>query len=65
MDNDKQKLTFVRRVDTDPYIDDQTVTIGGGGGSDTVTDVPNTPSVALEIEFDGETYVILAYKRKE
>ena len=64
MDNNKQELTFTRRVDYSDYVADQTVTIGSGGGSDVVESVPLAPSEALEIEINGETYVILAYKRK-
>ena len=60
MDNNKQKLNFVRRLDYSDYVADQA--IGAGGG--TVTDVPLTPTDALEIDFNGQTYVVLAYTRK-
>jgi len=57
-------MEFIRRVTKEDYISDQTVTIGVGGGSDTVEDIPNIPSEALEIEIEGKRYVILAYETK-
>lgn len=54
----------LRKVDETDYIEDQTVTIGAGGGSDDVTDVPKTPDIALEFEWEGRRYVLLAYETK-
>lgn len=60
MDNDGKKLKFIRRLGYASYVADQV--IGDSGG--TVTDVPKTPTDALEVELDGQTYVLLAFKRK-
>lgn len=58
-------MKFLRRANTSNYIEDQTVSIGGGGGSDIVENLPKAPDEALEIEMDdGSVYVVLAYKRK-
>ena len=58
-------MKFVRRVDTALYLEDQTVTIGGGGGSDTVTDLPMAADTALEVTLDdGNVVVLLGYLRK-
>lgn len=51
-------MKFLRRVNYESYIDNQT--IGDGGG--TVTDVPKEPSVALEVEIEGKRYVLLGYE---
>lgn len=50
-------MKLLRRVDYTDYVADQA--IGSDGG--TVTDVPITPSEALEIEIEGKRYVLLAY----
>lgn len=58
-------MKFLRRLDPTEYVADQTVTIGSGGGSFDVLDIPTAPDTALEIEGDdGNVYVVLAYKRK-
>lgn len=58
-------MKYVRRVTKADYIEDQTVSIGSGGGTDTVENLPKIADDALEIELDdGSVYVVLAYKRK-
>ena len=58
-------MRFIRTVPYENYIEDQTVTIGMGGGSDTVEDIPLAPNAGLEIELDdGSVFVILGYRRK-
>jgi hypothetical protein len=58
-------MKFIRRTPKTDYIENQTVTIGAGGGSDTVNNLPKNPDEAIEIEMDdGSVYVVLAYKRK-
>lgn len=58
-------MKFIKRLDYTDYIADQTVTIGSGGGSDTVEDVPLEPTEAIEVELDdGRVVVLLAYTRK-
>jgi hypothetical protein len=59
------KFTFVRRANINNFVADQTVTIGAGGGTDTVENVPTRPDAALEIQLDdGSVFVILGYLRK-
>ena len=53
-------MKFLRRVNKEDYITDQTIGVGGG----TVTDVPDEPSEAIEVEIEGRRYVILAYETK-
>lgn len=58
-------MRFVRRVDKTAYLENQTVTIGAGGGSDTVTDLPKAADAALEVTLDdGNVVVLLGYLRK-
>lgn len=58
-------MKFIRRANKSSFIENQTVTIGSGGGSDTVENLPKAPDEALEVEMDdGSVYVVLAYKRK-
>lgn len=58
-------MKFIRRVNKPDYLENQTVSIGAGGGSDTIENLPKNPDEALEIEMDdGSVYVVLAYKRK-
>lgn len=62
-------IEFLRRSDPSNYVTDQTVniTIGSGGGSDTdtVENVPNNPSTAIEVIIEGKRYVLLAYEVKD
>lgn len=58
-------MRYVRRADKADYIEDQTVNIGSGGGSDTIENLPKAPDEALEIEMnDGSVFVVLGYYRK-
>lgn len=58
-------MKFIRRANKADYIENQTVTIGSGGGTDTIENIPKEADTALEIELDdGNTYVVLAYQRK-
>lgn len=58
-------MKFVRRVDKTLYLEDQTVTIGAGGGTDTVTDLPKAADTAIEVTLDdGNVVVLLGYLRK-
>lgn len=55
---------FIRRVSTTPYIEDKQDSVGAGGGTVTIEDVPKVPDTALEVEIEGKRYVLLAYERK-
>lgn len=58
-------MKFIRRKTESDYIENQTVTIPDGGGTDTVENVPKTPDTALEVELDdGSVVVLLGYLRK-
>ena len=59
-------MKFIRRTTTSDYIEDQTVTIGAGGGSDNVENLlKGTDLEALEVELDdGSVYVLVGFKRK-
>ena len=58
-------MKFIRRTNQANFVADQTVSIGGGGGSDIVENVPKLPDTALEVELDdGSTIVLLGYLRK-
>ena len=60
-----KELKFLRRVDQTDYLEDQTVTIGSGGGSDTVENLPiSTDVVAIEVDVEGVRYVVLAHPTK-
>jgi len=58
-------MKFIRRANKTEYIENQTVTIGSGGGSDTIENLPKTADTALEVQLDdGSIVVILGYLRK-
>lgn len=58
-------MKFIRRTDKTDFIENQTVTIGAGGGSDTIENLPKNPDTAIEVELDdGSTVVLLGYLRK-
>lgn len=62
-------MKFIRRKPTTDYIEDQevTITIGDSGGTDTdiVENLPKNPEVALEVELDdGSVVVLLGYNRR-
>lgn len=58
-------MKYVRRADKTEYLENQIVTIGAGGGSDTVENLPKTADTAIEVELDdGSIVVLLGYLRK-
>ena len=63
-----EPIKVIRRVDKTDYLENQTVsiTIGAGGGTDTdtVENLPKNPTEALEVEWEGRRYVLLAYETK-
>ena len=55
-------MEFIRKVDYTDYLADQTVTIGSGGGSDIVEDVPTVVGLkAYEFLIEGRRVVLLGY----
>lgn len=63
MDSD---IKFIRRVDTTKYLEDQTVTIGSGGGSDSVENLLIGGDLeAYEFEIEGKRFVLLGYPTKD
>lgn len=58
-------MKFIRRTNQTNYVANQLVTIGAGGGSDTVENIPNLPDTAIEVELDdGNIVILLGYLRK-
>lgn len=58
-------MKFIRRANKADFIENQTVTIGAGGGTDTVENLPKSAETAIEVELDDGTVVILlGYLRK-
>lgn len=58
-------MKYVRRADKTEYLENQSVTIGAGGGSDTVENLPKVADTAIEVELDdGSIVVLLGYLRK-
>lgn len=58
-------MKFTRRANKTDFIENQTVTIGVGGGSDTIENLPKNPDTAIEVELeDGTIVVLLGYTRK-
>ena len=57
-------MKFIKRVDQTQYIEDKTDSVGSGGGTVQIEDVPKAPDTALEVEIEGKRYVVLAYERK-
>lgn len=58
-------MKYVRRADKTEYLENQIVTIGAGGGSDTVENLPKVADTAIEVELDdGSIVVLLGYLRK-
>lgn len=63
MDNDSKKLTFIRRANAATYLENQTVSIGAGGGSVDVTNLLKGDDVeAFEFELDGERLILLGFR---
>jgi hypothetical protein len=58
-------MKFIRRANKADFIEDQIVSIGSGGGTDTIENLPKNPDTAIEVELDdGLTVVLLGYLRK-
>lgn len=58
-------MKFIRRAKKADFIENQTVTIGAGGGTDTVENLPKNADTAIEVELDdGSVIVLLGYLRK-
>ena len=58
-------MKFIKRTTPTDFVANQTVTIGAGGGTDTVENIPNLPDTAIEVELeDGNVVVLLGYLRK-
>lgn len=58
-------MKSIRRVNKSLYIENQTVTIGSGGGTDTIENLPKAANTAIEVELDdGTVVVLLGYTRK-
>lgn len=58
-------MKFVRRANKSDFVANQTVTIGEGGGTDTVENIPVLADTAIEVELDdGSVVVLLGYTRK-
>lgn len=57
-----ENAKFIRRVNRDDYMGTQTVTIGVGGGSDDVDNVPLQAGVAYEFEIEGRRVVFIGYE---
>ena len=58
-------MRFIRRTNLDDYTKTETVSIGSGGGSYNIDDLPEAFDEGIEVEMDdGSVYVLLAYKRK-
>lgn len=56
---------FIRRVDPSVYIENQTVNIGSGGGSDTVENLLiGDELLAYEFEIEGQRIVLLGFETK-
>lgn len=60
-----ENAKYLGRVAHTPYLEDKTVSIGAGGGSDTVENVPKVPTAAYEFEIDGKRIVFLGYEHKD
>lgn len=60
-----QNVTFNRRVDASDYLEDQDVTIGSGGGTDTVENLlKGSDLIAYECEIEGKRVVLLGFESK-
>jgi hypothetical protein len=58
-------MRFIRRANKADFLENQTITIGSGGGSDDVTNIPKEADTAIEMQLeDGSTVVLLGYLRK-
>lgn len=60
-----ETLKFLRRVPKADYLENQTVTIGAGGGSDTVENLLKGADLqAYEFELEGKRVVLLGFESK-
>lgn len=57
-----ENAKFIRRVNRDDYMGDQTVTIGAGGGTYDVENVPLQAGTAYEFEIEGKRVVFIGYE---
>lgn len=64
LNHSMENAKFIRRANITDYAGDQTVTIGSGGGSDTVENVPLQQGVAYEFEIEGKRVVFIGYDRE-
>jgi len=61
----QQNITFTRRVPVADYLEDQTVTIGDSGGSDTIENLlKGSDLIAYECELEGRRVVLLGFESK-
>lgn len=62
---EKQNITFLRRADPASYLENQTVTIPTGGGTDTIENLLiGTDLLAYECEIEGKRVVLLGFEAK-
>lgn len=62
LNRNMENAKFIRRVDVTNYMGDQTVSIGAGGGSDTVENVPLQAGTAYEFDIEGKRVVFIGYE---
>lgn len=56
---------FIRRVDPTVYLEDQTISIGSGGGTDTIENLLIGDELnAYEFEIEGRRIVLLGFETK-
>lgn len=61
----QQNITFTRRVPVADYLENQDVTIGSGGGTDTVENLlKGSDLIAYECEIEGRRVVLLGFESK-
>lgn len=53
-------IEFLKTIDYRDYVEDQIIGVGGG----TVTDVPKTPNVVIQVIIEGKRYDLIAYEAK-
>ena len=59
-----EQAKFLRRVNINDYYGTQTVTIGSGGGSDDIENVPVITGTAYEFEIEGKRVVFIGYETR-
>lgn len=66
IETEKQNIEFIRRVDPSSYLEDQVVSIGAGGGSDTIENLLiGTDLKGYEVMIEGKRVVLLGFESKE